>query len=291
IKGDLIMTQKIAILTDSSSAIYSHPHPYNNLFMIDLPCFLGEEIFTNFAIHQNKDFFEALESSPLVPKTSQPSVGEMLVQYKAIRDAGYTDLIVLPISQELSGTYQNAHLAKDIVKGINVTIIDTLTTSSILLEMALVAARLATNGVSVDEIVKTIADLKTKWSYYLSVSDLTALVKNGRLSNAKSFVANIFHIKPVIKFTKDGKLVGIQNVRTFRKALKTAVDYLIQEATPRATIHLTYAKESSDVNFIYDFLQNAFPHQPVKKFPLPATIVAHVGIGGIGIGYLDSSES
>ena len=38
------MKQNIAILTDSSSAIYQINHGYYNIFMIDLPCFIGEEI-------------------------------------------------------------------------------------------------------------------------------------------------------------------------------------------------------------------------------------------------------
>ncbi len=285
------MNQKIAILTDSSSAIYSHQHSYKNLFMIDLPCFIGEQMFTDFAHNQNDQFFQALEGATAVPKTSQPSVGEMLVQYEAIRDAGYTHIIFLPISQELSGTYQNAHLAKEIVKGIEVIIIDTLTTTSILLEMSLFAAKLSNEGKTVEQIVTQIEDLKTRWGYYVTVSDLTALVKNGRLSNAKSFIANLFHIKPVIRFTKEGKLVGLQNVRTFKKALKVVVDLLKQEAPPKAKIHLVYAKESPEVRFVYDLLQDAFPHQPIYKYSLPATIVAHVGLAAIGIGYLDTSLS
>ncbi|MDD4211818.1 MAG: DegV family protein [Bacilli bacterium] len=285
------MNQKIAILTDSSSAIYSYPHSYKNLFMIDLPCFLGEVMFTDFAHNQNDQFFQALEGATDIPKTSQPSVGEMLVQYEAIRDAGYTHIIFLPISRELSGTYQNAHLAKEIVKGIEVIIIDTLTTTSILLEMSLFAAKWSNEGKTVEEIVTQIEDLKTRWGYYVTVSDLTALVKNGRLSNAKSFIANLFHIKPIIRFTKEGKLVGLQNVRTFKRALKVVVDLLKQEASPTAKIHLVYAKESPEVRFAYDLLQDSFPHQPIYKYSLPATIVAHVGLGAIGIGYLDTSLS
>ena len=40
---------KIAILTDSSSSVYNYEHHYDNLFMLDLPCFIGDEIFTDFA--------------------------------------------------------------------------------------------------------------------------------------------------------------------------------------------------------------------------------------------------
>ena len=283
------MKPKIAILTDSSSAIYSCPHAYANLFMIDLPCFLGDQIYTDFSTNQNDVFFKALETTHHIPKTSQPSVGEMLAMYEHIREQGYTDVIFLPISRELSGTYQNAHLAKDIVKGMDITIVDTLTCASILLEMALSAAGMASRGATKDEILTHIETLKNRWGYYVVVSDLTALVKNGRLSNAKSMIANLFNIKPIIQFNKQGKLVALQNVRTYKKALKTTIDLVAKEASPKSIIHLAYAKESPEVEMVYNLLQEALSEHQVIRYILPATIVAHVGLGTIGIGYLDTS--
>ncbi len=281
------MTKKIAILTDSSSAIYSYPHQFNNLFMIDLPCFLGDEIYTDFTSNGNEKFFQALEVTNLVPKTSQPSVGEMLLMYEKIRDLGFSDIIVLAISRELSGTYQNAHLAKNIIKGVNVTIVDTLTTASILLELALVAADMANNNASIEEILYKIEEIKESWTYYLTVSDLTALVKNGRLSNAKSFIANIFHIKPVIYFNREGKLVALQNVRTFKKALRQVAELTLSNVKENSIIHLAYAKETLELEELFQYLKEKLPNHAIKKFLLPATIVAHVGLGAIGIGLIN----
>lgn len=281
------MTPKIAILTDSSSAIYSYPYKADNLFMIDLPCFIGEDIFTDFTNNGNDVFFKALEETTLVPKTSQPSVGEMLLMYEKIRDAGFTDLIVLSISKELSGTYQNSYLAKNIVKGINVIIVDTLTTASILLELATVASEMAKQNASIEEILTKVEEIKSSWSYYLTVSDLTALVKNGRLSNAKSFIANLFNIKPVIQFNREGKLVALQNVRTFKKALSLVVELILKEVQPNSIVHLAYAKKTPELETLQQQLQAALPNNPLKLFFLPATIVAHVGLGAIGIGCIN----
>lgn len=71
------MKQNIAILTDSSSAIYQINHGYDNIFMIDLPCFIGEEIYTDFMKNKDEQFYRAMGETDLVPKTSQPSVIEL----------------------------------------------------------------------------------------------------------------------------------------------------------------------------------------------------------------------
>src|SRR5690554_1172616 len=123
---------KIAILTDSSSSIYNMEHNYDNLFMLDLPCFIGDKIYKDFAQNKDQVFYEAVALTDKVPKTSQPSIGETLEMYENIKDLGYTNIIYLPISKELSGTYQNAYLAKEMIEGVEIDIVDTKTTVSML---------------------------------------------------------------------------------------------------------------------------------------------------------------
>lgn len=282
------MKTKIAILTDSSSSIYTINHGYENVFMIDIPCFLGDETFTNFAINGNQPFYEALTKFKGVPKTSQPSIGETVIMYERIRALGYSDIIYLPISRELSGTYDNAYIAKNMVEGINITIIDTLTTVSILTGMVFSAAKLALAGASVNEIVSKIDSIKANWSYYLTVDDLTSLVKNGRLSNAKKFIANILRIKPLIKFSQDGKLIAIQNVRTYKGAMKEIVNKVVKEVDPlKGVVHISYANNEEDFKFIEALVREALPNTPIEVYQLPATISAHLGLAAIGVGYIN----
>lgn len=281
------MNQKIAILTDSSSSVYKIKHGFDNLFMIDLPCFIGDDVFSNFEKNQDEPFFKALVNAKFVPKTSQPSVGETLEIYERIKSLGFTHIIFLPISKELSGTYANAHLANDIIEGIDVTLVDTRTTASILLNMALVAADMAKKGKSVEDICNKVEELKGKWGYFLTVNDLTALIKNGRLSNAKGFIANVLNIKPIIRFTSEGKLVAEKKVRTFKKAMLSVVETVVPFIDPKNDIiHISYTNNLDDVELMRNLIQERLPGVKIETYTLPATIIAHVGLAAIGIGFL-----
>ena len=77
--------------------------------------------------------------------------------------------------------------------------------------MALEAAKLSEEGYSAEHIINRMYELRDGSSYYFTVNDLTPLVQNGRLSNAKSFIANILRIKPIIQLTPEGKITGIEN--------------------------------------------------------------------------------
>lgn len=282
------MNKKIAIMTDSSSSIYNIDHKYEHVFMVNIPCFIGDTIYTDFEKNGNDVFYKALEAATEVPKTSQPSVGETLVIYKKIKALGYTDIIVLPISKELSGTYQNAFLAKSMIEDINIVVVDTLTSASILTGIVLESAKLAKEGKSVEDILARVEQMKMKWSYYVTVNNLTALIKNGRLSNAKGFVANLLKIKPVIQFTREGKLVAIQNVRTYSKALKEVVKKIVEEIDQKTgVLHLSYTKNSADMETTKKLLEESLPGIKIEVYTLPATIAAHVGLAVIAVGFIN----
>jgi DegV family protein with EDD domain len=283
------MKQKVAILTDSSSCIYTMSHNYDNIFMVNISSSIGEEVFTDFEKNGDGVFYDALSKTKLVPKTSQPSAGETLQKYEDIKALGYTHIIYLPISKELSGTYQNGYLAKDMVEGIEIVIVDTLTTVSILGRMVLEAAKMAKENKSLEEILAKTAELKTKWGYYFTVNDLTALVKNGRLSNAKSFVANLLKIRPVIKFKKeDGKIVAIENIRTYKSAVKAVIKKVVDEVDPiKGEVHIAYTNNVEDMEMAKALILEILPNVKIFTYTLSATIVAHLGLAAVGIGYIN----
>lgn len=282
------MKEKIAILTDSSSSVYAYDHNFDNIFVIDIHAFIGDQIYTDFKNNGDEPFLEALAKTDVVPKTSQPSVGETLEMYDHIKSLGYTNIIYLPIAKELSGTYQNAHLAKNSHEGIQIDIVDTQTTVSILGKMALVAAQMAKDGHSVNEIIDAVMAIKSKWGFFFGVSDLTSLVKNGRLSNAKSFVANILKIKPLLEFSQDGYLRAKKNIRTFKKTLIAIVDAVIPHVESDETeIHILSTNNVADREFTVALLKDKLPNNQIKFFSVSPTIAAHVGLGVIGVGWVN----
>ena len=280
---------KIAILTDSSSSIYNVKHNYDHLFMIDLPCFIGDEEFKDFDQNGDEVFYEALRLSDKIPKTSQPSVGETLNMYELIRDLGYTNIIYLPISKELSGTYQNAFLASELVQGITIDVVDTKTTVSILGSMVFEACRLVRLGKDVKTIIEEVIALRNRTGYYATINDLTALVRNGRLSNAKSILANLLKLKPVITLTEAGKLVSLETVRTYKAAIKAVIEKVVLELDHNnGVVHVSHTNNHRDLDYALKIIKERLPHTEVKTFTLPATVVAHVGLQTLAVGYVNN---
>ncbi len=279
---------KIAIMTDSSSSVYNVQYNYDNLFFVDIPCFIGDDIFNNFSTNGDEVFYESLKKTDRIPKTSQPSVGETLAMYEKIKSLGYTHIIYLPLSKELSGTYQNGFLAKEMTEGIEIDIVDTKTTVSILGSMVFEACRLSRLDYDVPTIIKKLLELRERTGYYVTLNDLTSLVKNGRLSNAKSILANLFKLKPVISLTNDGTLVSLETVRTYKAAIKEVIEKVALEVDEvKGVVHLAYTDNTSDLDYALNIIKERLPQTKVEVFTLPATVVAHVGLQTIAVGFVN----
>ncbi|HHZ18331.1 MAG TPA: DegV family protein [Acholeplasmataceae bacterium] len=283
------MNRKIAILTDSSSAIYQVNHDYDNIFMIDLPCFVGEEIYTDFMKNKDEKFYQALMNlqADQIPKTSQPSIIELQEMYERIKSLGYTDIIFLPISKELSGTYAMAYQNRDLVDGIRVEVVDTKTTASILGAIAIEAARMAKTGATVEEIVDRALAMQKRSVYYVTVNDLSFLVKNGRLSNAKSIIAKILLIKPIIILNQEGKLVSIDKGRTLKRAMSKLVEKIKQDFDPAiGVLHIAHSGVMEDLEYLKSIIAAEMPACRTEVYLIPSTIAAHLGPSSIAVAYV-----
>ena len=148
-------------------------------------------------------------------------------------------------------------------------------------------ARLAKEGRSVEEIVNTITELRSRTGYFVTVM-IYSFSKNGRLSNAKSVIANLLRIKPVIELTSEGKLVSLENVRTYKNAIKKMVEHVAKRLDPiNGELHIAHTNIQETFWFISELVKEKFPNTKIVAFPVPSTIVAHLGLNAIALGYIN----
>lgn len=222
-------------------------------------------------------------------KTSQPTPGAFALAYKEQFDLGYDHVITLTLASSLSGTYNSANLAKDIVDSERITVIDTETAnvgSMYILDKALAFAN---EGNSLEDTIALIESLVKEGSIIFSVDDLGSLVRSGRLGRTAALIGNILRIKPILRF-RTGKLEVEARARRFSGVLKYITNQ-VQEMVSKLKVivrityvdNLSYAKQLEE-----SILALNIENIDVKITGiLPAIISGHVGLGGMGI-YLTS---
>lgn len=280
--------EKIAIVTDSSSSIDFLPHKqYDNIFLVRMPIHFGSDEYIDGVTITVEEFYARIDQEDIIPTTSQPSLGETLELYEKLRDEGYTDIIHLPISRGISGYYHSLFAIKDMITGINIHIVDTKCTAVILGYIVLEAARLTKENKSVQEVLEYCDYLANNYKVYFIVDDLKYLVKNGRLSNAAGFIGKVLNIKPILTFNYEGQIIGIEKIRTRKRAIRHIIDLILEETKQykRVQYLMSYAYNPPLIEELKEATKENFDLNVFFESVMPSVIGAHVGSGICGLGY------
>jgi len=288
------MKNKIAIVTDSSSSLDYIPHDKEHIFMTRMPIHFGGDDYVDGITITVEEFYERLKMDPTIPSTSQPPLGETLELYERLKVEGYTDVIHLPISKGISGTYQSLFSIQDSVEGLNVHILDTKCTALILGHMVIESAKMVKEGKSVEEITHFVNHMANNFKAYFMVDDLKYLIKNGRLSNAAGFIGSMLKIKPIITFNDEGEIVGTDKIRTTKKAMQFVIDAFNNDIKKYKKV-LPFISYGGDEELRDRFKEQVSERTSVAMYEffesiLPSVIAAHVGPRIVALGYFIIEE-
>ncbi len=251
---------------------------------------LGEKEYRDHVDLTADEFYDAIESDPdIFPRTSQPPTSEMVETYEKMQKKGYTDLVVVTISSQMSGIFGAAQVAAKEVPDINVHVFDSRSVAYPQARMALKAAELSERGASVEEILEALDRIRTRNHIYFAVDTLAYLVKNGRLSNAQGFLGSMLKIKPLLHISKEGTVENIEKIRTFKKAVNRVVDMYIEETKGKKVEPFICHAHNPDVRDRIEarLKENDPSIESVFSMPLTPAVGAHAGPGAIGLGYIE----
>ncbi|MDD7796366.1 DegV family protein [Clostridium sp. 'White wine YQ'] len=276
----------VQIITDSTSYIDETLRTTLGINVVSLNVLFDDDNFKEVDL-KNDTFYEMMEKRG-IPTSSQPSVEEIYSCMENIIKKGDSILCVF-LSSDMSGTYSTAHMVKEMIleKYVNakIEIVDSRSNSMQLGFAAIVAARAAKDGQSLEE-VKTIAIENTRRSRFLFIPDnFVYLKKGGRIGGASALIGNILKIIPILT-VEDGKTSIANKIRTKRRAKLEMVDMFLNDVNKFglgevAIHHINCIDEAKDLALILK--QNLNIQVPICD--IGPVIGLHVGPGAIGIAY------
>lgn len=282
---------KLAIITCSTSGLdyikgYEDISSARTTIVID-----GKEYLDGVDITPT-EFYQNLDSYETVPTTAQPSPGQLLDIYKSLKDKGYNEAIYISISDQLSGTYQGVCLSTSYLDDFVVHPFNSSSASYITGYMAMEAYRMADEGADAATILEHLDKIRENDHIFFMVDDLEYLVKNGRLSNASAFVANMLKIKPLLEVTEDGKITATEKIRTSKKAINRIVDRFLEETNNGQNTRFTFLFNTEAPKYVAKVKEKleavGFDTSQMITAPISPAVGCHIGKGVIGIGYVKS---
>ena len=290
---------KFAVSTDSNCDLYADE-------ITDLGVYVGHLSYT---IEKNKqieefedkfteaqqyvDFYNELRNGG-VARTSILSLQAHIDLFTKMAEDGVKTALHIAQSAGLSPTIDNANKAIEIVKetypDIDYKAIESNTTTCAEGMLVSLACRLRDEGKERDEVLEIIEQEKMHIQHFVIVDDLMYLKRGGRISGASAAIGTILSIKPIIEFTKQGKLDVVRKEKGMKKALKSVVDefskYGKSEYFDCKIVHtdnLTLALT------LQNMLNETYGISPEIRIMGPV-IGAHVGPGAVAFTFISNSE-
>jgi DegV family protein with EDD domain len=274
----------IKIVTDSTAYLPQATVREQGIHVVPLYVHFGEQAFREGLELSNDEFYARLKEAETLPTTSQPSAGEFYEVFKELVETGY-EVVTLTISSKLSGTWNSAMAAKEMLPDAPISVIDTLSTSVGLQLMVQAAVDAVSAGSSRQEIVNQIEEIKERMHLWFAVDTLEYLAKGGRIGNAKAFLGTLLKVKPILVL-QDGAIEPLEQVRSKRKAhdrmLELVEEYMGTNG-PQARIAIAHALVPQEAQAISQELEERLGCCQPLTAGIGPVIGTHTGPGVIGV--------
>lgn len=286
----------IKILTDSCCDLpiaYLDRHS-DTLSFVGMPITIGTYHFRDDLGKTNKsDRFYQEISKGLNASTAQITPNEFYELFKEAIATG-DSIMYLGLSSGLSGTYNNALVAKQMIEDEGFTasiyVVDVMA-ASIGLGLIITQVIEAINeGRSADDIVSWLESQRFDFHHWFIVEDLHYLKRGGRVSPAIAAVGSALNVKPILTVNEQGKLIKHTNVRGRKKAIKYLSEKIKENKLKNRNIIIGHGQCYEDANSLKDKILEIDKDMNIMISDLSATITCHVGPNMLGVAFVAESR-
>ncbi|MCQ2968730.1 MAG: DegV family protein [Clostridium sp.] len=213
--------KKIKIITDSTLDLPAELIREKDIEVLPLLINFGEESYLDGVEITTKEMIDKIDATGILPTTAQVTPSRFEETFKKYLDDGYK-IVALTLSSNMSGTYQSACIAKDMLESDDIVVIDSRFVTSGLGLLALKACELRDAGLGIKEIEEEIIKAIPKIKCSLNFESLENLVRGGRLSKTAGTIGSVLGLRLILE-VKDGTICVKDKVRGSKKALKKLI--------------------------------------------------------------------
>ncbi len=194
----------IAVLTDSASDLPKDVLDQYKIFRIPMSIIFKDNEYLDQVTITPQEVYDKIREE--VPTTSLPDRDYGLNVLSSIESEGYTDVLVVTISNVLSGTPNAIRILSEEFSSLRFHFFDTRTLGVSEGVIVREAAKLVGKGLPINTVLKQLEDVRKRVKGYILVDTLEFLIKGGRLSKAAGAVGGVLNLKPIISHNDEGKL-------------------------------------------------------------------------------------
>ena len=277
----------VKLVVDSASDIDLREAEALGIHMIPMSIQFGDRTYADGVDLSGPAFFEKLIESDELPTTSQITMFQFEECFSELTADG-SQVVAITLSSKLSGTYAGAVSAARSFPD-KVFVVDSLNVcigERILIQYAV---RLLKEGLSAEELVKLLMEVRHRIKLMALLGTLEYLQKGGRISAAVAVSGAVLHIKPVISI-EDGEVKMVGKAMGSKKGNNLLMQLIDKTGGIDFEMPYTAAYSGLDDSLLQKYLKDstalwANKLEEVPYYCIGSTIGTHVGPGAIAVAF------
>lgn len=292
--------KKFEVSSDSTCDLYANEIKELKLHFVPLTFTMEkngklEECLDNFKSYNDYvNYYNDLRAGG-VSKTSMLNLASHIEHFTKMAQAGVKEAIHFTISYALSPTVDVARQAVKTVQetypDFNCLCVESHTTTIGQGMLVRIACDMRDKGKTLQETFDYVENVKAKIQHFIIADSLMYLRRGGRVGSAKAIVGTMLNIKPILVFTKEGKLEKYKQASGMKTAIKTIVDEF-----PKYTLNKDYQKiyiVHTDNLPMAQLLEKSLKEKynvEVEIRIMGPVIGSHVGPNSLAYGFVSNEE-
>ncbi len=279
------MSQSIAIITDSTCNIPPEMAAEHHLYVVPQHLIWGMDDLLDLKDIVPHAFYERLTRDTVHPKTSQPPAAEFVNYIDQAKRDGASEIVIITISQKLSGTYASAMQAKDMVD-VPVHIYDSRCVGMGLGWQVIVAARARDRGADAPSVIAAADNARQRLAMVLTVDTLEYLYRGGRIGGAQKLLGTALNLKPQLVVNPEtGVIDPGERTRTRTKGIDSMYRAFFSKMDTSQPLHIAvhHAAAEAEGQAVMERVRQEFNPKELFLNELTPVLGTHGGPGTLAL--------
>ncbi|MBA3780274.1 MAG: DegV family protein [Nocardioides sp.] len=276
------MPTRTLVVTDSTASLTPDIAAAHGIVVVPLQVVIGAKVYDEGAGGATPELVAKALKAFVPVSTSRPAPAVLLDVYEKGAADGFSAVVSVHLSGEMSGTFESAQLAAR-QASIPVHAVDSRQVGVATGFAAISAADVLAGGGSAELAAETARERAALSSSFFYVDTLEYLRRGGRIGAAAALLGGALSVKPLLKI-EDGKVANLERVRTATRALARLEDLVVEAAGDQqvdiSVAHLASADRAGQLSArLTERLAEQLGGREVWCGELGAVLGAHVGPG------------
>lgn len=271
----------VAVVADSSADLPDAVLDRLHIALVPLQVMFGDRSWRDRVELKPEEFYRMMAESKTLPTTSQPTPADFI---QAFRDAKMAadEVVAVLLSSALSGTLQSGAAAVKAAGLEGIHLVDSRSASLGVGLLALRATELAESGWAAKEIVAELVRIRARSGCLLTVDKFDNLLRSGRVSKGKAWLAGMLDVKPILGLDARGAIIPVDRVRGRENVVPRVLSLLDKKLSPRPKalrFGVVHAEAPEAAERVRTALVAAFQPKDVIVSLATGVLGTHVGVG------------